>query len=255
MATNNEKKLTKLINNYTPGTVYLASGLKELGISHDLQKHYCKSGWLKPVGRGAFKRPHDNINWQGALYSLQIQSNIPVHCGGLTALSLQGFSHFVRQENEVVYLFSLPKLSLPRWFCNYNWPNKIDHIKTSFLPNDLGITDFDIGNFKIKISTPERAFFECIYLTPDKIDLVECYQIAEGLVNLRPGLLQDLLTNCNSVKVKRLFLYISEKLDHQWYDFLELSQVNLGKGHRLIVPKGKYIARYNITIPQELAKL
>ena len=60
-------------------------------------------------------------------------------------------------------------------------------------------------SFNIKISTPERAILECLYLTPKLIDLVECYHLMEGLSNLRPNLVQELLETCRSIKVKRLF--------------------------------------------------
>jgi len=67
----------------------------------------------------------------------------------------------------------------------------------------------------IEVSSPERSIMECLYLAPERMDLVECYQIMKGLVNLRPGLAQELLERCRSVKVKRLFLFMAEKTGHQ----------------------------------------
>jgi len=58
--------------------------------------------------------------------------------------------------------------------------------------------------------------------------MVECYQILEGLANLRPKLLQELLENCNSIKVKRMFLYMAFKANHQWFDFVDQSKIELG---------------------------
>jgi hypothetical protein len=51
--------------------------------------------------------------------------------------------------------------------------------------------------------------------------MVECYQILEGLANLRPKILQELLESCNSIKVKRLFLFMASKAKHQWLDFVD----------------------------------
>jgi hypothetical protein len=255
MTINIKKKLTKLIESHTPGTVCLSGWLESLGISGVLQNYYSKSGWLESIGTGAFKRPKEIISWQGALYSLQHQANLPVHAGGLTALSLHGQAHYIRSENELVYLFSPPKTKLPKWFREYNWGRTIENISTSFLATGVGLVEHENRTFNIKISSAERAILECLYLTPDKMNLVECYQVLEGLVNLRPALLQELLESCKSIKVKRLFFYMAEKAALQWFDFIDRSKISLGKGHRSIVKNGVYIAGYDMSIPQELTDL
>jgi hypothetical protein len=96
---------------------------------------------------------------------------------------------------------------------------------------------------------------ECLYLTPENMDIVECYQLMETLVNLQPDLVKKLLKDCNSIKVKRLFLYMAEKANHQWLQFLELSDVDLGSGNRQIAKNGVYIGKYQITLPKELTEL
>ncbi|OGI18538.1 MAG: hypothetical protein A2287_06480 [Candidatus Melainabacteria bacterium RIFOXYA12_FULL_32_12] len=256
MSTNIEKKITKFIDTHKPGTVILASWLESMGISHELQKRYKRSGWIQSIGTGAYKRPNDTISWEGALYSMQSQSCMSsIHAGGLTALSKQGLSHYIRHNQENVYLFSLPKKTLPAWFKNYNWQQQIEYIRTSMLPDKVELTAFNEKNFTIEISSAERAILESLYLAPEKMDIVECYQILEGLVNLRPKVLQNLLENCSSVKVKRLFLYMSHKIGHQWFDFLDQAKIDLGKGHRSISKGGVYLASYNMTLPEELVKL
>ena len=105
MTTNYDKKLMNLLFKHVPGTVLLASWLEKNGISRDLQQYYLKSGWLESYGFGAFKRPNENVQWTGALNSLQRQTELQVHAGGLTSISLQGLSHYVRMENESLYLF------------------------------------------------------------------------------------------------------------------------------------------------------
>jgi len=255
MSAEKEKKLTKLLENHKAGTVCLASWLENLGISSELQRRYRKSGWLESLGTGAFKRPKDTINWQGGLYALQYQANLPIHAGGITAISMQGYAHYVRAGQEKVFLFSPTKTILPKWFKDYNWQQPVEHIKTSFLATNSGFIKHEEKNFSIKISSAERAILECLYLTPDKMDLVECYQVFEGLIHLRPALLQELLENCKSVKVKRLFFYMAEKAALQWLDFIDRSKINLGKGHRSIVKNGVYIAGFDMSIPQELAEI
>lgn len=241
-----------LLTNHVPGTVLLASWLQKNGISRDLQQYYLKSGWLESYGVGAFKRPNENVQWVGALNSLQRQTELPVHAGGLTSISLQGLSHYVRMEKEHVYLFSPRYVKLPKWFFKQEWSNQIIHVKTKFLPVKSGLVDYSQDGMKIQISSPERAILECLYQTPNKFDIVECYQILEGLSNLRPKILQELLENCNSIKVKRLFLFMASKASHQWLDFIDQTRVGLGTGDRVIVKGGVYISKYRISVPKEL---
>jgi hypothetical protein len=125
-------KLKKLLDLHVSGTIILASWLEANGFSYDLQQRYRKSGWLESVGVGAFKRPNETVTWQGALYSIQQQAKLPVYIGGLTALSMLGFSHYIRTGAESVYLFSDLKTRLPAWFKQYSWRESINHIRTSF---------------------------------------------------------------------------------------------------------------------------
>jgi hypothetical protein len=239
---------------HKPGTVALAKWLEQEGISRELQKNYKKSGWLEWLGPGAYKRPIDQITWQGALYTIQQQAKIQLHVGALTALSQQGQSHFFRLSGETVFLFSYHKTVLPRWFKVYDWGQKIQHIKTSFLPPDLGLVKYEVKNYFINISAPERAILECLYLAPKKLDLIECYHLMEGLSNLRPKLMQELLEKCSSVKVKRLFLLMASKAQQQWLTFMDLKKIDLGKGDRSITKGGVYNAQFHISVPKELVE-
>ncbi len=255
MNTNIRIKLKSTIAHHIQGTVDLSSWLEQLGISHDLQKHYRKSGWFESFGTGALKRPGEEVTWQGALYTLQSQAKLPIHAGALTALALQGFAHYVPLGRQTIFLFSPIKTLLPAWFRKYEWPQLIVHEKTSVLPNESCIIDLPLPLFSIRISSPERAVFECIYLAPDTLNLVECYQIMEGLTTLRPHLVQELLEQCRSIRVKRLFLYMAEKAGHEWHKRLEHSKLDLGKGARSIVKGGVYVEKYALNLPEELVKL
>ncbi|MEN8236922.1 MAG: type IV toxin-antitoxin system AbiEi family antitoxin [Pseudomonadota bacterium] len=254
MSTNKTTKMKLLLEKHKPGTVCLAQWLVGLGISIDLQKQYCKSGWIESVGIGAFKRPDDEISWAGGLYALQDQAKLPLHVGGPTSLSLLGHAHHFSFEKELIFLFSPQKL-LPKWFVDYAWQNPIQHIKTITLPVCVGLESYAEANFTIKISTAERSILECLYLTPKYISLVECYQMFEGLANLRPQILQDLLEQCTSVKIKRVFMYFMEKKQHAWVPFLDTTRVSLGQGPRTLVKGGVYIPKFKIVIPKELAEL
>ena len=255
MTTQNETKLKTLLNNLKPGTVTLAPWLEELGISRNLQNHYLRSGWLEPIGRGAYKKPAEKVQWPGGIFAMQNQANLNVHAGAITALSLQGFGHYFRLNQETIYLFSPYKENLPKWFKDYDWGNTVFHQQTDFLPENIGVIEHEVRNIPVKISTTERSIFESLYLTPKKLDLIECYHLIEGLVNLKPKLVLQLLNQCNSVRVKRLFLYLAEKANHQWLKFLDVSTIDLGSGNRRITEGGTYVSKYQITIPKELAEL
>jgi len=229
MTTNSEKKLMNLLEMHVPETVLLASWLEKNGVSRNLQKYYLRSGWLESIGFGAFKRPSENVQWKGATYSLQVQAQLPVHVGGLTSLSFQGLTHYVRIGNEIIYLFSPLYFKLPKWFRTQRWGSQVNHVKTMFLPEDLALSEYPEGKINLRISAPERAILECLYLAPNQMDVLECYQVMEGLANLRPKLLQELLVKCTSIKVKRLFLYMADKAKHQWLQFIDQTMIELGK--------------------------
>ena len=249
----------KLMNLHKPGTPCLASWLEKQGISYDLQKYYRRAGWLESFGRGAYKRPGDHVAWEGGLYALQEQAGLQVHIGGLTALTKQGSNQYMRFGEEAVFLFTPLKVRFPAWFNTHDWGARIEHVKTGFLPEGACIGDVikmglasPFSPVNLKISDPERAILECLYLAPKFHSLEEFYEIMEGLVNLRPKVVQRLLEDCQSVKVKRLFLYMAEKAGHKWLEYVKTDGIHLGKGDRVIVPNGTYVAKYKISVPREL---
>lgn len=186
---------------------------------------------------------------------MQAQAGLQVHAGALTALAMQGRAHYLRLGRETVFLFSPPQTGLPAWFKGHDWGAEVRHFKTSFLPPDTAMKEYQAGPFPIKISAPERAIMECLHLSPLTVDLVECFQIMEGLAALRPKLLQELLESCGSVKVTRLFLYMADKAAHAWLERLDTSKFDLGSGTRAVTESGVYISKYDMTVPEELAKL
>jgi Transcriptional regulator, AbiEi antitoxin, Type IV TA system/Transcriptional regulator, AbiEi antitoxin N-terminal domain len=250
--TKKEHKLQHLWLLLVPKTVCVASWLAEQGFSYDLQKRYRKSGWLEPVGTGAFKKPSDEVRWEGGVYAVQSQLQLPIHAGGLTALTLQGYAHYIRSGVEAVQLFAPLQTRLPAWFKSYAWGVPIQYSQTSFLPNDVGIIDHTIGEFNIQISSPERAILECLYLSPQKMDIIECYDLMEGLNTLRPQQVQLLLEACHSIKAKRLFLYMAHKAGHAWGSRVKKNSLDLGKGVRTITKGGVYNDAFNLILPKEL---
>ena len=247
-----ESKIQKLLALHRPNTVDLASWLEQQGISRDLQKRYRRGGWLTAVGPGAYMRPGENVQWQGGLFAIQSQAKLPVHLGAISALAIQGLSHYLRLGKSAVWLFSPRKTTLPAWFKQRDWGVQIEHVQTSILPPTLGLNNHNEQTFAIRLSSPERAMLECLHLAPKKFDLIECFQVMEGLVNLRPKLVQELLMACTSIKAKRLFVYLAEKAGHPWLSLVDLSDVKFGSGDRSLAQGGVYVAKYKIVLPESL---
>ena len=251
MSTEKSTKINRLLRAQPPGTVMLSSRLAEQGYNLDLQKRYRKSDWLEPIGNGAMIRAGDQVGYEGAIYALQ-QIGLSIHPGGKTALSLQGKAHYLEFAAAKAILFGQAKETLPVWFREHEWQTKVEYHRSSFLPAPLGLIDIELKSFSIKVSSAARAFMECLYLAPTHQDLLECYELMEGMNNLRPAIVQQLLEQCNSVKVKRLFMYMAEKAGHDWLQYLDRQEIDLGKGKRSLVKDGAYNAKYQITVPKEL---
>ena len=254
MITESGTKINRLLQTVPPGVVLQASWLTGLGYSPELQKYYRNSGWLKAWGTGAMIRSNDQPGYEGAVYALQSQSGLSIHPGGRTALGLLGKAQYLELNASQIWLFGGEEERLPAWFRNHPWPQKIKYKATSFLPQEKGLIDLPLSGFSIKVSSATRAMMECLYLAPEKFDLVECFELMENLNGLRPQQVQELLEACTSVKVKRLFLYMAEKLNHSWFRYISLTNIDLGKGKRSLVKGGTYIPKYQITVPPTLAK-
>ena len=197
-------------------------------------------------------RTGDKVTYEGALYTLQQQGNSSIHPGGTTALSLLGKSHYLEFSSKRITLFGGKGEKLPVWFQNHNWGLQLNHYQSGFLPKDLGLVQIERKNFTLQISSAARALMECLYLVPKHQDLHECYELMEGLNNLRPKEVQKLLEACTSIKVKRLFLFLADKVQHDWLKHIDVDKIDLGRGKRSVVKGGVYISKYQITVNKEL---
>ncbi|MBV1870959.1 MAG: type IV toxin-antitoxin system AbiEi family antitoxin [Gammaproteobacteria bacterium] len=245
-------KLNTLLSAQPSGVVLSSAWLVEQGYSLDLQKQYKKSQWFDSIGTGALIRHGDQVDYLGGIYALQSQLGLSVHPAGKTALSLQGKAHYLELSAKKVQLFGGKDDRLPLWFKKRDWNLSVECKLTSFLPPELGLVEIEYKSFKIKVSSPARALVECLYLAPKYQPLLEVFELMEGMNNLRPASVQNLLEGCSSVKVKRLFLYMADKAGHEWLNFINLDKVDLGAGKRCIVSEGAYVSKYQITVPKEL---
>lgn len=252
MSTVTETKINRLLKLIPTNTVATSLWLADNGYSYELQRRYRKSGWFESIGSGAMKRNGEEVSYEGALFALQTQAGSNIHPGGRTALSMLGKAHYLELDIQKVILFGNEDELLPVWFKKNDWGVAINYHTTSFLPAGLGLESIERKNFLLKVSGAIRAIMECLYLTPHRQEISECYELMEGLNNLVPKKVQQMLEACTSIKVKRLFLYMAEKAGHEWFKHLELEKINLGEGKRSFTSneKGVYINKYKIVMPQ-----
>jgi Transcriptional regulator, AbiEi antitoxin, Type IV TA system/Transcriptional regulator, AbiEi antitoxin N-terminal domain len=252
MNTTNASKIQNVLGKWPVAGLVNQTWLNQHNVSYSLANQYVKSGWLERVSPGVFKRPYDELTWQGALASLQTQSGLAIHVGGLTALTNDGLGQYARMGTEPLQLFGPKGTTLPKWFKAASWGSDIVHSQTSFLPTDLGIRQTNYEAFPIQSSAPERAILEALYLAPKTVSLLEAYDIMDGLRSLRPSLMLSLLQGCNSYKVKRLFAFMARKLDLPVIRELDFDSLDYGSGVRAIVKNGMYDARSQLMLPREL---
>jgi hypothetical protein len=252
--TSNASPLRKRINQRlftAPARAVLTSGwLKRHGISNKFAVYYASSGWLHRIGDGAFTVQPGTPTWLGAVFGLQEKSK-SLHPGGRTALELSGLAHFLPLgETHPLFLFSRVGERLPAWFEGLPWSKRVRHVSTNFLPDDLGIGEHREGELIVKLSVPERATLELLHAIKLSVTEYEHANLVfEGLGTLRAGVIQSLMEQCASVKVKRLFLHLAEKHNHAWFKSLDMSKVSLGSGKRVLFAGGRLDPKYLITVP------
>lgn len=245
-------KINQLLLKWPKGTVYTSGYLHNLGFSNELLYQYKNSNWLDSLGKGAFKHKEDKVDWIGGIYALQNQSKLSIHAAGRTALEMKGLTHYLTFRSRNIHLFGLTGERVPLWFNSLQDSNFCHYRATDMFSsyNQEYFVDYEHKNFSIKISSPELAAFEMLYNIPQTQSFDEAIKIFENLTTLRTDLVQKLLENCNSIKVKRLFLYLAEHSDHFWFKDISQNNVDLGSGKRVIDANGKLNRKYNITVPQ-----
>ena len=224
-----------------------AASLRAQGISSALLNHYVQRHWLEQVERGVYRRPGDTPGWAAMLSTLQQEGGLPVHVGGLTALELQGYGHYMGERP--LFLYAPQRTRLPAWLAGVAG-RKMRFCPTNFLENapENSLRSMAVEGVAVTVSTPERASLEMLNLVPREIGFSEALEIVGGLAALRMDLMQALLEGCSSIKVKRLFLYCAREAGYSWYTALDRTRINLGAGKRELVKGGKLDKEFQLTV-------
>lgn len=256
MTRNNITKSNLLLRLAPRGAVLSSRWLRSHDISSKLAWWYTQSGLLERLSDSAYKLAGDHVGWEGVLYALQQQYDFKIHAGGKTALQLLGKSHYLATNftKQPVQLFSTQGVRLPKWISAECFKEKFT-LYTSNLFSHIdeepyGLVTKIFNQLSIQLSSPERAALEACYLVGRVVSFEEIALLVEGLSRLRPQVVQDLLERCQSIKVKRLFLYFSEYYQHPWANDLNIEKLDLGKGKHTIAEGGVFNAKYKISTPR-----
>ena len=270
------RKLNRLQHLVPDGLLADARWLTEQGYSRQLRGRYVQGGWLERLARGLFRRPSPSpVHWQQVVTSLQTLLGRNVVVGGRTALELQGYAHYPSPHGPRVVHLHGNDGPLPSWLHTLDGPRFVHHNTQRLFPSrsvaaamnayreafrdgagfapsdDLVWRRLDFA-WGVVMSTPEMAALELLDELPSRESFHDADMLMSGLVNLRPGRVSRLLSECGSVKVKRLFLWFAERQGHQWFGRLDLGSVDLGRGKRMLFRGGKLDTKYQITMPEDI---
>jgi hypothetical protein len=253
-----EGKLKRLLDSVPEGCLVDTPWLASRGIDRKLAHYYVSNGWLESVTSGVYCRGRSPIHWEQVVFSLQSIMGYEVHPGGKTALGLAGLTHYVEMSGDApIHLYG----DTPSWLKRlpYERPFKV-RSRRLFRVEDIGLTVPKSEDLRLldprsdlQVSTPERAILELLDLLPKQESFHNADMIFENLSGLRPSLLETLLGECRSIKVKRLFFVFAQRHAASWLRYLDLDHFNLGKGPRSIMAGGRMHPAFNITVPKDFA--
>lgn len=247
-------KINKILTEWIPGDIHSLHWFEERDVSQNMAYEYYKRGILEKLGPGIYSRKGEKPKWAGGVGLLQEELGKKIHVSGRTALELQGHAHYIPFGNRpVFYLMSYKKEKIPKWFTAINFGCEFKFSTSTLFSHEIKLIERqEESGLSFKMSCRELAILEFISI----LNFDHSFETAENYLNslstMRPDLIQKLLVNCNSVKVKRVFLYLSEKLNLPYFKKLKLNKIDLGKGKRqVIVENAQLDKKYQITVPRD----
>jgi len=229
--------------------------LYDKGFTRSAVDYYLRSGDLVAVTRGVYRRQGPPLKWQHVAYSLQVLG-YGLHVGGRTALELQGLAHDLPAHGmTTIWLYGAGRL--PVWVNKVGSGYRFVQGRSSMFAHwpDDALTTLPFGHWDwpLRCAKPELALLEVLANVKTSADFEAVDHLFESASTLRPRLVSRLLMACRHVKVKRLFLWFSERHDHTWFHKLDIGNLDLGSGKRQIIRNGALAGRYQITVPREMA--
>jgi len=255
MGLQNESKLAALARLLPEGVAAPSGWLTSQGFSRQLVRKYVQSGWLKPLARGVFVRPTQPVDPNGIVLGIQRLAGVPFHLGGQSALNRQGHVHYLPLGFEAaIHLWG--RNTAPAWVTAIKLRERfVFHRERLFeeRANAVGLVRLPtrVRDWTVTASSLERAIMEVLsQVDESESSFVHAAELFEGLTAIRPKVVIGLLAACRSLKVKRLFLFLGSRYQYPWFEKLDRSAIDLGKGKRLIVRGGRYDREFRITVPE-----
>jgi hypothetical protein len=235
------------------------STLLKAGIKSYTLDNYLRSGKLKLLTKGVYCWKESLPNWQGLVASLPRLTEQKILVGGITALELQGYSHYLKVgADQHIHLYSgshvppwVKSLFISLQSVNVIW-HSTGHLWSEEDLADKGVLIRDEQNYKYPVSIPERAILELLFLLPDHFSFEHTNEVFQGLTQLSPHKMSAILMMCKSIKVKRLFFWFADKYNYPWRKHINENEYTLGAGKRVIASGGILDKRYNITVPSSM---
>lgn len=260
MALNVNRRI-ELYNILPEGVITTRKWLMDNNFTNHAIDNLVKSSQLESISKGIYVRNKNKITWQSIVFSLQSMLKIDLVVGGLTALEMQGLSHYLSfSENKTVHLYGND--ALPKWVMELEGNVKfIKHTTKGFFESNENEKqkdqftierEWDNEGRKLIVATPERAYLEVLLQVPTKTTFEHADQLIQGLTTLSPRSLQKLLEQCQNIKAKRLFLWFADRQNYGWLNKLDRDKITLGSGNRMIAKEGKLDNKYKITVPEWL---
>ncbi|MCO4753974.1 MAG: type IV toxin-antitoxin system AbiEi family antitoxin domain-containing protein [Bacteriovoracaceae bacterium] len=244
--------LNQILLKWQPGDIHSLDWFKQKGVEQRLAYSYYQNGYLEKVGPGVYKRKDDEINPFGLVRFLQNELGLKLHVSSRSSLELHGHTHFVPMGyRSIIYLKAYEEKSLPSWIKKLRMNFEISFKRSSLLKKESFLEEYNANGFLVKVSCRELAILELI----DDLDLSGGLETAqsyvESLITLRSTKLQEVLESCNSIKVKRVFLYLAQKVNLPCLKDLKIEKIYLGRGKRVIVEGGELNNAYQITVDRD----
>lgn len=236
------------------GQVVNRAWLQDRGYDRSRVDFYLLSHKLDRVGHGAYRRPGPPLKWEHYVYSLQ-ELGIDLHVGGRSALDLLGYAHYLAiGGTKKIELYSTHPL--PTWVKSIK-EFAFEHHKILCFDSldDSAFTTKAFGHWdwQLNISSMELALIELLCDVHDEADFSAADKYFESATSLRPKLINALLNKCTQVKAKRLFMWFAKRHNHAWFQDIDINNLDLGSGKRVIVKGGALDKEYQITVPREMS--
>ena len=233
METNQKFSIKKLVMQLAWDAPYSTQDLAALGLRPTHAARLAESGWLKRLGRGVYQVPNGKLDRDKTIAFLASQVS-GLHVGGKTALAWRGTRQNLAVTERLI-LWGHKNGRLPVWFTKtFHSIYQTTKIFDDTLPPDYGLAPLPAGHPKLMVSVPERALLELFSDTGKLQSLEETMNLAESLRNLRPDVLEMLLSHTTRIKVVRQAKALAENLDLPWLDLAHKHSQRLGSERRWI---------------------